>query len=183
MELNKLDTTTTMKKYTGPIGNRKTMSPAVAKAYQSWLDQRKRCNNKNSMSYRWYGAKGIQVEYSSREFTSWYLEQFKKRDWKQPTVGRIDHSKNYSFDNIEMQERSDNSSECAKRTNGGVGKKPSKKILVLLRDTLEPVMFFASRKEASEITGIGAKNIWLICNGDTAGTRCGLTFRVYEGGA
>lgn len=165
--------------YDGVLDGKST-SPDVRRAYQSWLDQRKRCSNHRAKAFQWYGARGIRVEYSSREFVGWYLKELKSRKWKDPTTGRIDHNKNYCFENIFMQERSDNVRECAIRTNSKT-KKPSFKILIGDRRTGEPLMICSSRSEASRLTGVSKANIWAICSGASQGSRSGFYFRHYGG--
>ncbi len=166
-----------MKNYTGPLDNEVETPDLVKKAYQSWLDQRKRCYNKKSKSYKWYGAKGIKQEYSSREFVNWYLSQIKLKKYKRPVIGRIDHSGNYKFDNIEIQESADNAREMLNRVGHEICKKKSKPISILDKQTGALFMIVASRKDAEKITGVSAANIWCICKGLTAGSRSGFTFR------
>lgn len=82
----------------------------IITAYRSWGDQRYRCNNPKSPSYKWYGKKGIKVEYGSREFVNWWLvQQSTLKLVGTVTCDRIDPSKNYSFDNIQLLISSDNS--------------------------------------------------------------------------
>jgi hypothetical protein len=46
----------------------------------------------------------------------WFKEEyFKKENWVRPTVSRKNHSNNYTLDNIELQECSENSKERVKR--------------------------------------------------------------------
>lgn len=143
------------KPYRGTVhGN--TPPPLVKRAYQAWADQRKRCNNHKAASYPWYGAKGISVEYDSKEFITWY-----------------------PFDNIEMQEKRDNCLESLKRTGFEKRVKKSKPIAAYNRHTGELIKIFASRKEAEKETGVSASNIWGICKGFTRGTRGDLTFKFY----
>lgn len=85
----------------------------VRQAYSAWKGQRLRARQL-----------GFTVEYSSKEFIEWWIENLDKREWKSPTTGRIDHSKGYSFDNIEMQERSDNTAEVHRRLGNMGGVKP-----------------------------------------------------------
>ena len=82
---------------------------------ETYKNQKTRCLNKNVRSYRDYGAKGIKVEYSCREFVGWYLYQLMNKDFKDPVVSRIDHSMNYKFSNIRLDERSNNSKEAMQR--------------------------------------------------------------------
>lgn len=91
----------------------KEMPKIIKKAYNVWRGQRGRCYNKKHHSYKYWGKKGIKVEYSSREFIGWYLENIKKYKGKSPSIGRIDHSKNYSFNNIIIESIQDNSKKVA----------------------------------------------------------------------
>lgn len=104
--------------------NRKTAIPKeVARAHRIFHNQRARCYNKNHPCYKFYGAKGIQMEYTVREFVGWWLYHVSLKDYRLPTTGRLDHSANYSFDNMEIQEQRDNSLEAASR-NGHTGGYP-----------------------------------------------------------
>ncbi len=95
--------------YSGSLYKRPSL---VEEAYQSWAAQKSKCYNKNSRLYRYYGAKGIKVLYSSREYVGWWIEQSKKKKtWKKKNCGRIDHDGDYCFENIEMQEASENVAE------------------------------------------------------------------------
>jgi hypothetical protein len=92
------------------------MSPEVRRAYGVFRQQGQRCTNPNSPGYRRYGARGIRVRYTSREFIGWFLYQLAKNPGlKAPSCGRIDHDKDYSFDNIELVEHAENSREANHR--------------------------------------------------------------------
>lgn len=102
-------------KYAGILDPSK-MSPEARQGYLSWKAQRSKCRNKNNKDYKYYGGKGVQIQYSSRDFVSWWLTNLAKRkSWDTPTVGRIDHNGHYCFENIEMQERVENSTERMNR--------------------------------------------------------------------
>lgn len=94
---------------------RASRDPIVVKAYNCWATQRKRCNNPNSQDYYRYGARGIKVHYKSGEFVTWYLKEYRKKNWVFPTVGRLDHDGDYCFENIIMQEMRENVQERLKR--------------------------------------------------------------------
>lgn len=136
---NRHDIRASMKKkywYEGSLSS-KTRAGEVKRAHQSFHDQRSRCYNKNHPLYRNYGALGFKVEYTSREFIGWWLENSAKKDWKKSVAGRIDHSRGYSFDNIVMQEACENSKESGSRNahkyrmlNLGT-KRPGKKVLII----------------------------------------------------
>lgn len=120
--------------YEGTLNTRSKKMSALAKRAQGIFNaQRQRCSNKNNNSYKTYGAKGIRVEYGPREFIGWWLAEYKKKKWHMASVGRIDHSKNYSFDNIEMVEQADNALEMYERTGGN--KAVTKTPVVLFTET------------------------------------------------
>ncbi len=110
-KLDKIDGT--IVSYDGYLDPKK-MSKEAAQGYRSWMNQCSRCYRKKDQRSKHY--LGLDVNYSSRDFIGWWIHNLNKKVWKDPTVGRIDHSKGYSFDNIEMQERSDNSKERILRT-------------------------------------------------------------------
>lgn len=74
--------------------------------------------------YSYYGQHrrgkklGLAVEYSLPAFVVWWVNALKTFTGKTPTVGRLDHSKGYFFDNIEMQDKADNSRERVQRRGG-----------------------------------------------------------------
>lgn len=103
--------------YKGKLGSR-IMSGRPHLAYTSYRAQKYRCTNKNASDYKYYGFKGICVEYSSREYVSWWLrERVRFPHSAKVSIDRIDHSKNYTFSNIRMILHSDNVGECNRRTH------------------------------------------------------------------
>jgi hypothetical protein len=107
------------KPYTGTLNTRsERMSKLARKAQGVYGGQVQRCENPNCPSFKNYGGRGIEVEYNARDFVGWYMHNFAKRRWKMASVGRIDHDKNYTFDNIEMIEHADNAREMYERTGG-----------------------------------------------------------------
>ncbi len=83
----------------------------IQKAIWSYEQQVSRCGNKKNPYYKHYGAKGLSVEYSCKEFISWWLQEKSNFRGKIPTVSRIDHDKGYSFDNIKMEDKGKNTAE------------------------------------------------------------------------
>lgn len=83
------------------------------KLYSTWNEIKQRCNNKNSLSYKYYGAKGISIcpEWTDyRNFYNWAIETGYKEDL---TIERIDVSKDYCPNNckwIPLSEQSKNKS-------------------------------------------------------------------------
>jgi len=109
--------------YSGPLYRRdeNNMPNEIRLALNSLNAQRQRCNYKKSVKYKWYGARGIKVEYSTREFVGWYLENIKNKRFKKPVTSRIDHSKNYCFGNINLEECSENTKERCVRSKHTLG--------------------------------------------------------------
>ncbi len=134
------------KKYLGPLRPAK-MSIPQRKAYQVWFSQRDRCSSQKHASYKYYGAKGIKVKYGSREFMDWWVAEYEKCNYKKPSVGRIDHSKDYEFGNIEMLERGDNTREMLARTGGNKCGTP---VVLVFEDR---TMAFCSMSKAAKSLG------------------------------
>lgn len=86
----------------------------------------------------------------SRVFIAWYLRQHKKRKtWRRPTVGRLDHTKGYFFGNIELQEASENTAERNARY--------TKHLLVMRGDSF--VGLYKSVTSAAKSLGVSQNNI------------------------
>lgn len=144
-------------------------------AYTCWANQRRRCYVKSNPRYKDNGAKGITVEYSSREFIAWYLHHVSRFKGKRPSVGRIDHSLGYRFDNIQIEELSDNSMERILRVGTT---RPRRKINILRAGKV--ISTVASIKDASRLTGCQEGHIPKYCRGILKQTVKGFTFRYAE---
>lgn len=149
-----------MEQYNGLL-NYKKMDPLVKTAYETWSNQRSRCNNPRNTRYHSYGGRGISQNYSSREFIAWYLRNIKNGNWTKPTVGRIDHDKNYEFDNIKIEEYSENSRDACSRYWKKPGPKPKTytKVELYCRCCDKSVKIFQSVKDAALFLGIHRTNI------------------------
>ncbi len=124
------------------------------RAYKSWSDQRQRCGNPNDTRYKWWGAKGIKVEYTSEEFVLWWEQQRKlKPHLKRPNCSRKDHKKNYSLDNIELLECSANSIESWERS-----KRNSRPVIAIHRYS-GVVQYFDSAVAAHQHTKVAKSAI------------------------
>jgi hypothetical protein len=141
-------------KYNGVLDNRSgKMRPLPAKAYRIWLGQRDRCNSVNHNGFNNYGKKGINTEYSSRDFVSWCLSQ--KNFNINSSIGRIDHNKNYSLSNIEVTTVSENTKERNSRHGN-----PTPPIKIICIDTnSDEIIFFDSIRDAHAKTGSNRRNI------------------------
>jgi len=131
--------------FDGSLNHRNELPFHVKKAYSSYKNQKIRCENKSVRPYRDYGKKGIRVEYTVREFVGWYLENIKKFKGQDPVVGRIDHARNYSLDNIEIVSRSENSKEATERNKENF----SYPVIAKYRKNGKVFGIFGSMKEAS----------------------------------
>lgn len=125
--------------------------------YSHQLD---RCTNPKNVSYKFYGLRGIAVEYSREEFIQWFKKNASADMRGNLSIGRIDHNKNYSLDNIEIQTRSENSKERQVRCGPSM---PRQSVLMYDRETGEVIKKFSSILEASKTTGvrIGTISRWL----------------------
>lgn len=131
------------------------------KASKIYTAQLQRCNNPNTRGWKWYGLRGIKVVYSRDQFVRWFIKEIKKRKLISPNVSRIDHSKNYSFDNIEMIERFKNIQE----RNNRVGlPNPGKPVDIYEYWTGRLLATAVSTHAAEMLTGIGQDVIWACIN-------------------
>jgi hypothetical protein len=67
----------------------------------------KRCNNKNSENYKWYGGKGIKCKITEEELKFlWFRD--KAYNMEKPSIDRKDSNKDYTLDNCRFIERIEN---------------------------------------------------------------------------
>lgn len=152
-----------------------TMTDVEAQGYRRWKNQRDRCQNKNNLSYKYYGAKGVKVEYSSREFISWWVSESVKENYIEPTCGRINHDKNYSFDNIKIQEKAANSAETWTRN-----KRHARAIVVM---QLNKIICICETGRQVEWLGYCKNNNLPKYIRNNITTRRGFNFKYYKAGA
>lgn len=144
----------------------------LKKAAAAYRAIRQRCEQKTSVGYPFYGAKGIRVEFEKEEFVVWYCEKLSQ--WDRPlrlaSVGRIDHSKNYSMNNIEVQSRADNVREMHSRnphtiySNLRSGTDATKRrVLILDAKTLSPICIAESLTQAAIVVGVSVQQVCLNC--------------------
>ncbi len=140
-----------IKEYLGPLHNPNDMELGPIKdAYVSYREQRTRCYNKNREKFKHYGAIGIEVKYTSRQFIAWWLENIKSFTGTKPTIGRKDHAGHYEFGNIIIQDRSENSIERNNRVPPHFKAKP----ITILNPKTNRLKKFKSRNEAARFLNI-----------------------------
>lgn len=161
--------------YEGKV-SKKLGDPDARRAYRIYYAQRDRCYNKSVREYKWYGAKGIKIEYTMRQFVFWYIESVRSTPFKKPSIDRIDHSKNYSIENIRMVEWVENLRERNSRCgNPAVHRK--RKIEVFEHASMKKIDICDSTVDAARIYGTHPTTISAICRGKRFYTRRGYTFR------
>lgn len=120
--------------------------------------QVQRCRNIGDKNYSGYGAKGIKVSYTKKEFVKWWVAN-KPWDFDKPTCGRKDHTKGYSFDNIEMQEMVFNCGEVMRRVDGLKARIP-----VRMFDSRGQLAgAFVSTFEVQKQFGIAKSSVYNVC--------------------
>lgn len=117
--------------------------------------------------FLYYGQKKRSgVAYNSMaEFIAWYVREMKlRRHLKRPEVGRRDHSKPYSIDNIDLIERTDN----IKERNARCGN-PCRKHRAVWSCALngKRIKKFKSKVEAAAFYKISEKTVYNHCMGRT----------------
>ncbi len=69
------------------------------KEYKAWEGMIKRCNNKNSIDYKYYGGRGIQVDPEWEVFEN-FLRDVGYAPSKKHTIDRIDNNRDYEPGNV-----------------------------------------------------------------------------------
>lgn len=84
----------------------KSASDVQKRLMSVWRGMKSRCENPNTRNYKWYGGKGIKVEWLSfQEFFTWSVEHGYTEGLE---IDRIDPAKNYSSSNCMWCSKSDN---------------------------------------------------------------------------
>lgn len=155
-----------IKEYDGPL-HWKVSEKTVCAAMQSYYGQKHRSKL----------AHLPPPQYSIREFVAWWLEELSHFEGEDPTCGRIDHSRGYSWDNICLQSRAENSRECALRLRKGTKEnkvKNEKPVFVYSKESGDLISTFPSRKAASEFFGTPIQTIALAIRRGTRRRDCAL---------
>lgn len=145
----------------------------IKKATICYHNQRRRCYTKTNPRYKDNGAKGIRVIYTREEFVSWFVENYRKFKGKNPSVGRVDHSKGYSLDNIRFESLADNSMERIIRCGPT---KERKRIFIIDYKNNEKLMLCESINQAAHFSGVRKEHIRKYCLGKLKQSK-GFTFK------
>ena len=165
--------------YSGDLFRRRehAMPKQIKLAIYSYRAQTQRCNYSKSKNYKNYGKKGIRVEYSLRQFVGWYLEMYQNGNFKKPVTSRIDHSKSYRFDNILLQESSENSKERCIRSphTVGIGSKLREKKVLCYKNGEH--ISSGNLKDVCAIFGMSRGAISMLCRGINKKAKNGWVFK------
>lgn len=100
----------------------KTHEQRFTRLYAIWSNMKRRCQNRNNPSYKWYGAIGTTVCEEWRDFEPFYKWAMANGYRDDFTIDRIDNSKGYSPDNCRWataKEQSNNKrNNCLIEYNG-----------------------------------------------------------------
>lgn len=145
--------------YSGPL-RKASMPYEIRKIYQVY----------GGMKHRSKAAGLPPPEMSSREFINWWLVEIKKFKGYRPTVGRKDHSRGYSWSNIEIQSMRENVREMLFRTQAGRREKLLKgqRIDVFIKGTSILTGKFPNQASAADFFGISRGQVSKILSGKRA---------------
>lgn len=161
-------------KYNGPLNRRNSLMSKEARfGYESYNNQKNKCNNPKNKWFKYYGGKGLKVHYSAREFIGWWLYNLKTFKGKTATVSRVDHNKGYLFENIKMECVSVNSRESFLRNkiptlsviNTGI------KISVHCRKTKNIIAIIPTIRETARLFNVSQRLIQKVIRGDILNTK------------
>lgn len=155
-----------------------SMDPEAIRAYHCYDKQKDRCYNKRSKSYLNYGGKGLTVEYTREEFISWWMNNIKGFYGENPSVGRIDHSKGYSFDNIKIESTKENAIERFERV--GVPNGNLKRVAVFDFKSASLLMLCRSARHAEKTFGDHVWSIHSQCKKGPRNSKRGFSYMYYE---
>jgi len=147
--------------YDGPW-DLKIMPKEVKSAYTAWTNQWQRCNNPKRSDYKYYGALGVKVLYSKKDFIEWFLKELKSYAGDKPSIGRIDHNGNYCFENIRMESFTDNRRERWVRRGPCIGN-VARPVALHSKKTHEIITVFESVNKCGEYLGIDSSVIYRNC--------------------
>lgn len=144
--------------YEGPL-DRKKMPKLARIAYESYNGQKAKCNNPRNHFYSTYGAKGIRVKYSPREFIGWWLYSLGKFSGTKAVCARRDHDKDYCWENIFMCDSSLNSLESMVRTVNRTAPKTMIGVVAIDPKTNQQVASYSSVRDAARQLGVSQRLI------------------------
>lgn len=155
------------------------------KITSTYWNQVKRCADPKDKSYKTYGGRGFKVEYSREEFGTWFLDKYPKNvPLNVLSLGRIDHSKNYSLDNLTFITKSENSKESIKRNIHNLLSR-GQKINILCKKTKEVIVERLSSKVIADIFGVHKQTIYALASGKNKITKIeklqNFLFEFYRG--
>ncbi len=87
-------------------------------AYESWTNMKQRCNNKNNITFKNYGGRGITYD-RYWEYFEFFLEDMGDRP-EGMTIERIDNNSNYTKDNCCWDTRANQALNKRKYKNSGI---------------------------------------------------------------
>lgn len=128
----------------------------------AYNNQKFRCENIKSKDFKSYGQKGIKVLYTKNELIEWVGNQNILPD--RFVIGRIDHSKSYSLDNIKLETVSESIKEVHSRLPNP-GKLKAKTVLIHCALTHRIVAECESTRIAAKRVGVNQIVVWNSCNG------------------
>lgn len=146
----------------------------IRSEYEGSLD-RKKMSRDVRLAYEAFGglkarSKKLKLprpEIAAREFIAWWLDELKSFKGTRATCGRIDHSKGYSWENIEMQDMAENSREMARRTLANKREQSvhGKKVFVFVKNTNMMTGIFPSIRTAASFFKISQRQVQFLVRG------------------
>lgn len=135
--------------------SRKTMSTKERYAYEAYWGACAR-SKKSGLP---------RPEMSAREFMGWWLKELENFKGDVASCGRIDHSRGYFWNNIEMQDMAENSREGMLRNVTHLKSKLRNRKPVIASLDGEQVMCFLSIRDAANALSVSQRLVQFIIRG------------------
>lgn len=157
------------KEYTGQLVSyvEKPIDHVITQAYTCINNIRARC--KKNPDYI-----GLDVGFTTKQFVYWWIVQNRFFKMKRPSVGRINHKKGYTLDNIEIQSLNDNSKEARYRCGSTIS--PIK--IKMIKNNKE-IAIANSMRQAATFSSMDLRSVQNVLRGVRPSVR-GWSFEIHK---
>jgi hypothetical protein len=155
----------------------------IQKAYWSGTGQINRTTKEFYGNSAYYKHRGIRVRYPLRDYISWFIfeaQKFPQETWKDLVCGRIDHSGDYMFGNVQLETKNSNSKEVMVRYENQLRKSLLKPVEMVSQNG-EVVRRFSGICECAKYIGFSFTTTRKIIDGRPIAKKINYSLRLVKG--